>query len=712
MKISVKIIVSSLLLVLLVTAAFLVTVLVQRGKLVPRMESLVREQGHLEADRTVQMLYHNCVAIESRNQSRLTHDLNLAHEAMARAGQISFDTNLVGWSALNQFTKEAKMVQLPRWLIGGNWLGQNTLTNFPSPIVDEVKHQTRDHCTLFQRMNDEGDMLRVDTSVVNLDGSRAIGTYIPHQNPDGDPSPVVAAVLQGQTYRGRAFVVNEWHEAAYEPIWDAAKTSVVGMLYVGTSLTILTKDIHDSTTNVVVGKTGYIYVLDSKGNYLISQHGTRDGENIWNAKDANDRLFVQAIVEKAKKMSGGAVTNDLYFWKNSADSVPREKFVALTYFAPWDWVIGGGAYEDDFRDGCLQARQAMNNLVGWAIGVALVAFIVAWLVSWLLSNSFIRPILQVIDRLNGNADQTVSAAGQVAAASQSLAEGASQQAASIEETSSSLEEMSSMTKRNAENSRQANDLARQTRTAADKGVADMHAMSTAMADIKTSSDDVAKIVKTIDEIAFQTNILALNAAVEAARAGEAGMGFAVVADEVRNLAQRSAQAAKETAAKIEGAIAKTSQGVELSGKVSGALQEIVGKARQMDELAAEVAGASNEQSQGIAQVNMAVGQMDKVTQSNAAGAEECAAAAEELNGQAQSMREAVGELLQLVGGQNQPAAAAVSPAAARPTKPGKVAWHTPAANGNGHSAKRDLGSPKLAARRRSQIPMGGDFKDF
>jgi methyl-accepting chemotaxis protein len=177
----------------------------------------------------------------------------------------------------------------------------------------------------------------------------------------------------------------------------------------------------------------------------------------------------------------------------------------------------------------------------------------------------------------------------------------------------------------------------------------MQAMSAAMHDIKNSSDDIAKIIRTIDEIAFQTNILALNAAVEAARAGDAGMGFAVVAEEVRSLAQRSAQAARETAVKIEGAIGNTARGVDISAKVSQALNEIVEKARQVDELAAEVASASQEQAHGITQINSAVGQMDKVTQGNAASAEESSAAAEELNQQAQAMRETVAELLQLVG---------------------------------------------------------------
>ena len=339
-------------------------------------------------------------------------------------------------------------------------------------------------------------------------------------------------------------------------------------------------------------------------------------------------------------------------------------------------------------------------------------------ISYVIIRGITRVLNTVAASLNDGSNEVASASGQVSSSSQSLAEGSSEQAASIEETSSSLEEMSSMTKRNAENSRQANDLARQTRGAADKGAADMQAMSGAMAEIKNSSDEIAKIIKTIDEIAFQTNILALNAAVEAARAGEAGMGFAVVADEVRNLAQRSAQAAKETAAKIEGSISKTAQGVELSRKVSVALAEIVGKARQMDELAAEVANASNEQSQGIVQINTAVGQMDKVTQTTAANAEECASAAEELNAQAQTMQAVVRELLQLVGGaEKRPER--TGPAVPKPGKKPFVkitAAHDGHGNGNGHAAKNlspeRESAPTLVADRRDEIPLDGDFKDF
>ena len=300
---------------------------------------------------------------------------------------------------------------------------------------------------------------------------------------------------------------------------------------------------------------------------------------------------------------------------------------------------------------------SVTVLIG--IGIALLVGVV---VSWIITRSTTKVLTAVADGLSESSLQVTAAAGQVAAASQVLAEGSSEQAASLEETSASLEEMASMTKRNADSAQQAKELSTLTRTSADLGAAHMQEMRRAMDAIKASSDDIAKINKTIDEIAFQTNILALNAAVEAARAGEAGMGFAVVAEEVRNLAQRSAQSAKETAAKIEDAISKSSHGVEISGKVADALTDIVEKARKMDALVAEIATASSEQNQGIGQVNTAVSEMDKVTQSNASGAEESASAAEELNAQAATMQEAVSELRRLITGEGTTAVTAAAPA--------------------------------------------------
>jgi methyl-accepting chemotaxis protein len=352
-----------------------------------------------------------------------------------------------------------------------------------------------------------------------------------------------------------------------------------------------------------------------------------------------------------------------------------------------------------------------NSVLGFGSTSVIFALLAVVLIT--VNSARVRRALGVLaDSLGQVSEALVASGATVSSASQSLAEGSSAQAASIEETGASLEEMSGMTRRNAENSAKANELTAQARMAADKGATDMAAMSSAMQDIKASSDDIAKIIKTIDEIAFQTNILALNAAVEAARAGEAGMGFAVVADEVRNLAQRSAQAAKETAVKIETAITKTTQGVGISGKVAAALSDIVSKARQVDELVAEVAGASREQTLGINQINSAVAQMDKVTQANAASAEESAAAAEELNGQAHVMKEAVAELLRLVGkadgqGSFQSSSASSIDADPAPT-PGQNAGK-PAINGT-HRAERPAIS--MANARRNEMPMDGDMNDF
>jgi methyl-accepting chemotaxis protein len=374
---------------------------------------------------------------------------------------------------------------------------------------------------------------------------------------------------------------------------------------------------------------------------------------------------------------------------------------------------------DDTSRATIKAAGALTTASTILIIGLLAALLVGGGISFLLARSITKPIRQVADHLSEGAEQTVNAARQVSAASQTLAEGASEQAASLEETGSSLEEMSSMTKRNTENAEKVNELARAARASADAGAADMQAMAAAMSEIKTSGDDIAKIIKTIDEIAFQTNILALNAAVEAARAGEAGMGFAVVADEVRNLAQRAAQSAKETSSKIENAVSKTALGAQLTEKVAMRLQEIVTKAREVDELAAGVATASKEQTLGIEQINLAVGQMDKVTQSNAATAEESASAAEELNAQAESLKNSIAGLLQLVNGQNTPATIRTKITSPQPEQweempSAKTTVRSPANRGGKPQRQSQPESPEMPTTRRNgqETTIESDFKDF
>jgi methyl-accepting chemotaxis protein/methyl-accepting chemotaxis protein-1 (serine sensor receptor) len=279
------------------------------------------------------------------------------------------------------------------------------------------------------------------------------------------------------------------------------------------------------------------------------------------------------------------------------------------------------------------------------IGVfALVGAAVVWIVRGI--NSRLR---RAVHELDQGASQVASAAGQVSSSSQSLAQGASEQAASLEETSASSEEISSMARRNTDNSRSAAELVTDSglKFVVTNKMLDQTVV--AMAEINLSSGKIAKIIKVIDEIAFQTNILALNAAVEAARAGEAGMGFAVVADEVRNLAQRSAQAAKDTAALIEESIARSNEGKVQVDQVAESIRGITTQATGVKTLVDEVNLSSQEQARGIEQIGKAITQMEQVTQKNAASAEESASAAEELTAQSEALHTIVEDLAAMVG---------------------------------------------------------------
>ena len=335
-------------------------------------------------------------------------------------------------------------------------------------------------------------------------------------------------------------------------------------------------------------------------------------------------------------------------WKTLQDLSAQRREAGLQVVAACGTAADAGMESTDRIAN--EAASSLSSSTTFVTVGLVVAVIVGILLAFFITRGITKPLNRIIFNLNEGSDQVNAAAGQVASASQELASGASEQASSLEETSSALEEMAAMTRTNAENSRQANELSGQARTAAENGDRTMHQLNDAMAGINESSVQISKIIKVIEEIAFQTNLLALNAAVEAARAGEHGKGFAVVADEVRNLAQRAAQAARETTGLIEDSVNKAKEGTEVASAVGKALGAIVGDVTKVTELIDGIAKASEEQAQGVDQVNMAVSQMDQVTQQNAANAEESASAAEELSAQAESVRGIVAELAAMVTG--------------------------------------------------------------
>lgn len=296
-------------------------------------------------------------------------------------------------------------------------------------------------------------------------------------------------------------------------------------------------------------------------------------------------------------------------------------------------------------------KQAALRAAFISVGIRTVAAGVVIFVSLLaiLRFQLIRPVSTLVKGFEKAIGEARAASREVADASFALASGATEQSGSLEQISSSLEVLATMTNRNAERANTGKVSASDARNAAEAGSAEMTRMQEAMNAIQQSSREIAKIIKTIDEIAFQTNILALNAAVEAARAGEAGAGFAVVADEVRSLAQRSATAARETADKIEDATQRSTLGVQISARVADHFGHILTKVRDVDTIVADVASASQEQHVGLSSINSSLLEMDKATKGIAATAEETASSTEQLNAQTEAISQASAHLAKLVG---------------------------------------------------------------
>lgn len=461
-----------------------------------------------------------------------------------------------------------------------------------------------------------------------------------------DPEGNIYADGVGGTYKGISCADREYFKIAKEgkinvgTVIKSKKTGepvvpVCAPIYsqegklVGALALILRIDfIMNYVTKTAVSESGYSFVTDKTG--MLIAH-------------PNKEYILELNISQVKGMEN--ITKEMLSQGSGVENYVFNGIHKIAGYAPVGiagWSIASTQPVKEFMAPVYTMRNGF--LIGGAVLLALTVLGIL-----LFARRLSKPITEVVEGLYEGAEQVAAASHEVAASSQWLAEGASEQAASLEETSSALEEMASTIRNNAENANQANKLTLETSQVAEHANETMNELISSMQKISEASEQTRKIIKTIEEIAFQTNLLALNAAVEAARAGEVGAGFAVVADEVRNLATRAAEAAKNTAVLIEATAQKVRDGSGLVHKTADAFSTVANNTFKMRELVGEVTAASNEQAQGIEQLNKAITEMDKVTQQTAANAEETASTSEELNAQAEQMRVFVNKLADLVG---------------------------------------------------------------
>ena len=344
-----------------------------------------QDQKHI-VDGVVSLLATYQTGLEKKIQT----DLNVAHDLLEREGGMRLGQETVTWEALDQFNKETMNLQLPVMQIGPHRIWPNAKTDRRSPFVDEIQELTGETCTLFQRMNDRGDMIRVSTNVINKKGQRAIGSYIPTVEPDGSANDVLATVLEGQEFIGRSFVVDQWYITAYKPIFDSQNT-VIGMLYVGVPAEIGT-DLRHQIMNIRIGESGYVAVMDSQGTYAISPGGKMDGQNVWDYRDADGNHFVREIIRQGQELGDGESQRIEYPWKDARSGEIRPKVATLGYFALWDWVIVAGTWAEELDQAVIKIEQTYRKGQIQAIVAMLILLPLIALLWYLISRSITRPL--------------------------------------------------------------------------------------------------------------------------------------------------------------------------------------------------------------------------------------------------------------------------------------------------------------------------------
>jgi len=548
---------------------------------------------------------------------------------------------------------------VPTLLAGGKPLN----LDFTTP--DRFTKQTGGNATIFVASGE--DFVRISTSVKKENGERAVGTVLDRSG------AAYAALKNGKPYIGLAKLFGKQFMTDYEPIRDAAG-KVIGILYVGVDVDRDIAALKEKIKSMKVGETGYYYVLNAApgktfGDLIV--HPAKEGQNILDMRDTDGRAFVKDMLEKKE----GTIE---YPWQNAekGETAARMKVTSFTLFKEWNWLIAGGTYEDEITR---ESAQLRNRNIAVGLG-ALAVF--AFLLAALIKRTVTRPLKEardaaeriaagdlstrltvrsgdeiglmsaamnnissglssVVGQVRQGAEQIANASTEISTGNLDLCQRTEEQAVSLASTANSMKDLTETVRRNAGDAREANQLALNTSIVAQEGGRMVRQVIATMDTIKQSSGKINDIIGVIDGIAFQTNILALNAAVEAARAGEQGRGFAVVATEVRSLAQRSAAAAREIKALIEASANEVDAGSRLVQEAGSTMNDVLSSTEQVTAIMTRISTASTAQSTGIETVNRSIGEMDEVTQQNAALVEEASAAAQAMQEQADQLAKAV-----------------------------------------------------------------------
>lgn len=394
MKIGKKIQIMCVALVLIVVLLLTITVGIEAGI----MNRTATEEIVHTADNTLATvakdMYSMCYAQHEMVSMKVNTDLNVARSLINNFGNLNIDdSETISWSAVNQFTKEKISIDLPKMRVGTEWLGQNSSFNTVSPIVDTVQSLVGGTCTIFQKMNNSGDMLRVCTNVKKLDGNRAVGTYIPAINEDGTRNKVVSTVMSGKTFFGRAYVVNAWYITAYEPIFNSAK-EVIGILYSGVQEESV-ESLRHSMTETVVGDSGYVSAFETAGKFvgkmLMNESRITGSENLYDFEDIDGRRIFQLLQEEVLAVKPGESVILDY-----TRSDGTEMLLSGTYFKEWDWVIFVSANKTDFMGPLNMINHELANTVKIVIIMGIIILIVAVFAAIRFAKSITIPLNSVI----------------------------------------------------------------------------------------------------------------------------------------------------------------------------------------------------------------------------------------------------------------------------------------------------------------------------